>query len=792
MAELSSQTLHIVARELNSELNDARTALEAFGEQQDNIALLRKCSEHLRSVHGALRIAEVYGAALLAEEMGQVARYLVDNFSERRHLAEGLDALMRAMVQLPTYLERVMSGGRDMALVLLPLLNDLRAVRGHALLSEGTLLLLNLSSDQQASPVATPGEGVLTIAQWARKLRPRYQLGLLGWIKGERIDQNLEILSRSAEKLEQVATTQPVFQLWWVVGAVLEALREGGMEGSASIKRLLGHADREMKRLYEQGEGRYTDSPPLELLNNLLYYVARARSSGPRVAAVRASFRLTELLPVDDHIEQARESLSAPSVKLMKTVAAAIKEDLGRVKDALDIFVRQGGTQVDELAPQLELLKKIADTLGVLGLGELRDKVQGETGDLQAIVNQRAAPGEGTLLRMAATLIKVEDSLDEQLVGMIVPSAEGSGAAPAKPAGPEEIEFRQVTEAVLRECIVNMARIKEAVALSFEKPREAQAVDQIPQLMRGMIAGLLMLGKTRVVEIMEGIDRSLGQLLRSDGMTLPQEAIDRLADAIVAVEYYMETLQAGRADPWYMLDNAENCLRFLAEAHPIPRVEALAQQSTDHARTVVIEPLSQTVASPTVTPTLTQTEHEPTAVLDPAAVVRQPSAPAKPAAVAAVAPPPKALDREIDPEFLELFIEEAKDEIAKLKRLFPLWDENPQDQDSLVNVRRSFHTLKGSGRMVGAQLIGEFAWAVENLLNRVINKTLERTPEMMSLLREAVGAVPDLVEQLETARAPRADVARIIDGLNTIAGVRPSAPAASSVPAAASPPAAPQ
>ena len=60
--------------------------------------------------------------------------YLIDNFAEKRHLAEGLDALMRAMVQLPTYLERVLSGGRDMALVLLPLLNDLRAVRGHALL----------------------------------------------------------------------------------------------------------------------------------------------------------------------------------------------------------------------------------------------------------------------------------------------------------------------------------------------------------------------------------------------------------------------------------------------------------------------------------------------------------------------------------------------------------------------------------------------------------------------------------------------------------------------------------
>jgi hypothetical protein len=50
-----------------------------------------------------------------------------------------------------------------------------------------------------------------------------------------------------------------------------------------------------------------------------------------------------ELLPVDDSIEQERESLSAPSVKLMRTVAAAIKEDLSKVKDVLDIFVRRGG-----------------------------------------------------------------------------------------------------------------------------------------------------------------------------------------------------------------------------------------------------------------------------------------------------------------------------------------------------------------------------------------------------------------------------------------------------------------
>src|SRR5579863_9190501 len=346
MPEVASQTLDLVGREVNATLADARSALENYVEQPDNVSLLERCREDLHQVQGVLRMLEIYGAALLAEEMEHVAQYLLDTASERKGQAESLDALMRAMVQLPSYLERVLAGGRDLALVLLPLLNDLRAVRGSALLSEGTLLLLNLKSDKQAAPTSVaPGEQPLTIEQWGRRLRTRFQVGLIGWIRGERIEQNLEILAAVSSKLEQIATQQEVFQLWWVVGAVIEALQEGALEGGVSIKRLLGLADREIKRLYEQGEARYSQAPPVELLNNLLYYVGRAESAGPKVSAVRASFRLSELLPVDETIEQERENLSAPSVKLMQTVAAAIREDLSKVKDALDIFVRRGAGQ---------------------------------------------------------------------------------------------------------------------------------------------------------------------------------------------------------------------------------------------------------------------------------------------------------------------------------------------------------------------------------------------------------------------------------------------------------------
>ena len=57
----------------------------------------------------------MYGAALLAEEMEPVTRYILVTGSDQKRQVEGLDALMRAMVQLPTYLERVLSGGRDLA-----------------------------------------------------------------------------------------------------------------------------------------------------------------------------------------------------------------------------------------------------------------------------------------------------------------------------------------------------------------------------------------------------------------------------------------------------------------------------------------------------------------------------------------------------------------------------------------------------------------------------------------------------------------------------------------------------
>ena len=721
-------SLQVAVREIAVELAEARARLEHFAENTSDTEALASLAGHLHAVRGALRVAEVYGGALLAEEMEQVAEYVREHCREGRFDEDGLEALVRAMEQLPAYVERVASGGRDVPIALLPLLNDLRAARGGALLSEGTLLMLNLRSDEPArSPAESePGDA----AELARRLRPRFQLALLGWIRGQQVDANLEALAEISAQIESHASTQPLFQLWWVTGAVLEALEQGGLENNVSIKRLLGQVDRELRRLQDLGEQGYSARPPLELLNNLLFYVARSSTCGPRVEAVRGSFRLADILPADARAGEDEDTLSAPSVRLMKTVAAAIREDLTRVKDVLDIFVRQGGTQVQQLAPQLEMLHKISDTLGVLGLGALRDRVQSEIETLRAIVEHRAAPEDGALLGIAAALIEVEDGLDGQLLRLIVRDA---APAATEDGEPTSEEFLLVQAAVLRECAVNMARIKEAVAQSLNAPEEAQGLDQVPQLVRGITAGLLMLGRQRAVEVMQQAGRVLATIVRPDVDSLEASRLDKLAEAVVAVEYYMELLQAGQGESPELLDAAEACLGSLAAAE----------------RRVV----------PLRGPAETQAIAEEQA-----------------ATVAPAAPPAAEVSTAGDPEFLSLFVEEARENAAHLEDLFPRWEQDPQDGDSLRDLRRIFHTLKGSGRMVGAERVGEFCWCIESLLNRVISETLARSPEIVAITREAVRAMPQLIDELEHGGETELDLASLMSRADALSGRESSQP----------------
>jgi len=178
-----------------------------------------------------------------------------------------------------------------------------------------------------------------------------------------------------------------------------------------------------------------------------------------------------------------------------------------------------------------------------------------------------------------------------------------------------------------------------------------------------------------------------------------------------------------------MLENAERSLAVLEDSQPLPLPDT--EDTADVSQTLRIAPHDITEPPASV-------EYEKTRIIE--------------------APVMQASDDQPDLELLEIFIEEAREEIEALNRHFPAWAANQSDQEALITMRRSYHTLKGSGRMVGAQLFGEYAWSIEDLLNRVINQTVPVTEALLAFLGDAVAATPQLLEQLEAGTDPEADV----------------------------------
>ena len=120
---------------------------------------------------------------------------------------------------------------------------------------------------------------------------------------------------------------------------------------------------------------------------------------------------------------------------------------------------------------------------------------------------------------------------------------------------------------------------------------------------------------------------------------------------------------------------------------------------------------------------------------------------------------------DIDDEIREVFLEEFDEEIVNLRQLLPTWRMVPDDLERLRPIRRVFHTLKGSGRLVGAKALGEFSWKIENMLNRVLDRTRTPSTAVAVLLEQACDVLPEL----NAALRGQAPVSADLEGFKAIA-----------------------
>lgn len=123
-----------------------------------------------------------------------------------------------------------------------------------------------------------------------------------------------------------------------------------------------------------------------------------------------------------------------------------------------------------------------------------------------------------------------------------------------------------------------------------------------------------------------------------------------------------------------------------------------------------------------------------------------------------------------DPEIVEIFVEEVEEVLGNVALELPKWAAEFSDSGPLAEVRRAFHTLKGSGRIVNAVAISELAWGIENMLNRVIEGTVEANDQFVRVVESACTAMPELLASFQNrSQGDFEQVALLVEAADVLA-----------------------
>ena len=733
--------LEWVKGEIAETLKQAHQAIEAVLEDPQAFPGLDECLDYIHQVHGSLQMVEFYGAALLAEEM----EHLVEALQHERvsHRDEALHLLLQALGQLPIYLDRVQGARRDLPLVVLPLINDLRSARGESLLSETSLFSPQLP---QLPPLSAQALALLEPAELPnvlRKLRQMLQMALVGLLREQDDQTHLEYLAKVFQRLEAMSGDAPLSPLWQVASALVEGMREGAIANSPALRSLFKDADKELKRLLEQGMRGLNQPPPAELLKSLLFYIAKAEHPTGQMLTMKDRYSLDDALPDSAMVDEERARLAGPDRDAMRSVLAALCEELVRVKERLDLFVRSDRQHTSDLDSLLAPLRQIADTLAVLGFGQPRKVIIDQLAVVLSLAQGQREPNDATLMDVAGALLYVEANL-AGMVGTVETESPEEARLPTT-------DLTQIHQIVIKEARICLQQAKDMIVDYIDADWDRQHLQALPELLTQVRGALAMIPLSRAASLVEACNGFIREHLLLDPHEPGWQQLDNLADVITSLEYYLERLSDdSQAASEQLLDVAQKSLASLGyfpdEAPGAPQVPVL-DDVLSPSEALVMQDL-QVLDDPDIVQSLAEVLASPVSAVNPPALTTPGS----------LMPPP-ADEEPVDDELREVFLEETDEVLEVLHEYLPRWSANPQDRAALTELRRAFHTLKGSGRMVRALVLGELAWAVENLLNRVLEQSVEPGAVVPQLLTDTVLLLPELISEFATHRQrQRSDV----------------------------------
>ena len=701
--------------EIENSLQSAFNELEAFTQNSIDDTKLRFCLGHLHQIAGSFKILQCEGCILLVEEMESLTQGILDK--KISNINEACEILVQAIIKLPIYLRQILSSREDHPEALIILLNDLRAAQGRALVSEGFLFSPDLSSLEGRTEAVGSANPQAT-ADLIKRLRQVYQLSLIKLIKGEEKNKNCANLIKVLQRMEELSRDSWRQSLWCIARQILGLVLSRDINFSIALKKLFRALDSQLKIEAKEVISGDSSIPDTELVKNLLYYLTTTEANSEELKVIWSNFNLADAFPSGQVNPEGGRLMPQFDPQVVRALVSAIQGELANVRSALERFSLEGGLSAGEVRDALPVLLGMADSLALVGQGKLRDAISTIEQKLRQIFSADGSGIDDTdVVKTVQSLTEVELALNAWAA-----RPDRFSANVDLDSQQNQFEYNSASQALLAESRTGIERIKEAVVEFINSQWDLQLLSQVPTMFRELQGALHIIGLSRAASIVDGCLNYVQDVLIDQAHPVEWQAMDIFADAITIVEYYLEQFNS---------DSADSQDEVLAAAEE--SIQALL-----HSARVEEKPAEPSLGSDT------EILAQPEEVLGELADLDSPQ-PIDISEQKEIEKPPQREEPPVDSEIIEIFIEEAEEVLENLAKLLPHWKENPQPNEQLTDIRRAFHTLKGSGRMVGAEDIGDLAWSIEDMLNRVLDGRINCSTPLVELVEQTVQRMPLLV-----------------------------------------------
>jgi hypothetical protein len=554
-------SLKMVHDELLATIEQSALRLEQFSIDRTNGELLQSCIEGVKQIRGTLSLIQLKGVDLLADELLEHINDIT--LGEDPNTDKRLDLLTTAFFMLPRYLEFCLQTARSMALLLIPHINELRQARRAAPLPESYYfafeplkVIRNTTSQHAQSPE--------DISILVRRLRHMYQAGLLKVLQGAQVKPSFALMCRALERLESVCGATPLGNLWWLANASLSAMNEENLRITKSRKMLFSGLDREIKRLQFEGNAVLNREAEAALVKELLYLLALSKSTTEKTKAVASAYGLRPLSYSDAELAREMEFLKGPSVNTINSMAAVLTDELHSTKNILERAAQSGAELLTESPELLDTLKKIADILAIVGLVSPSNGLKQEIEKIQHWQTSGEAVNSADFLGVADTLLYVESTI----AGLGKSNLSDEKLAQINALSRDDVMANnQIAEAeklVIDEIESGLGMVKRALSAFSESNYDKAHIANISTTLDSVRGGMFVLGLPRAAKVIASCMQFINEsLLDAEQQAAIQHMMDTFADAIISLEYYLDSVKVDKKADTDVLRIAEESLEAL-------------------------------------------------------------------------------------------------------------------------------------------------------------------------------------------------------------------------------------